>query len=75
MSRTGPPAQGLKELWPLRSWADQAHIPAEHIPDLGQSIQAAFDGEPANPRDPRIIFSSPTWLRRRLRRPPPSYAT
>ena len=34
---------------------DQAHLPAQHVEQLGQFVQAEFAQEPARRGDPRIV--------------------
>src|SRR3954466_7626675 len=41
---------------PFGPWTDQAHIAANHIPELRQFIETQFAKPPANPGDARIAL-------------------
>src|SRR5262249_25582319 len=48
-----------KELGPFRTRADQAHVAAQDIDELGQFIQMTEAQEPAQPRDARVSGKGP----------------
>src|SRR3546814_18492153 len=50
----------VHELRPLRSWADDAHVATQHVPELRQLIQPGLADEAPDPGDPVVVFSSPT---------------
>lgn len=39
----------------MRARPDEAHVPPEHVPQLGKLVQAEPAEEPAQGRDPRIV--------------------
>ena len=47
----------LRDLRPLRSGADDAHIANQDVPELGQLIQPAFPDDPAHRRDPVVVIA------------------
>src|SRR3546814_10972876 len=42
------------------SWADDAHVATQHVPELRQLIQPGLADEAPDPGDPVVVFSSPT---------------
>src|SRR6185437_5822837 len=50
------------ELRPLRTRADEAHLPPQHVEDLRQLIDAGLAHEGAHPRDARIALRRPLRL-------------
>src|SRR6185295_2237677 len=47
------------EARPLRSGADQAHLAAQHVEELGQLVEAPAPEEPAQPGATRIVRRGP----------------
>src|SRR2546425_12773664 len=54
------------EFRPLRSWADQAHLADEYVPQLRELVEPGPPHEPADRRDPLVVGSGPDGPRGRL---------
>ena len=54
---TGARAVALDELDLLRPRADEAHVAAEHVPELRQLVEARAPQEAADARHPRVVAS------------------
>ena len=46
----------LQQLGPLGARADQAHLAAQHVPELRQLVEPRLAQEPADPRDARVVL-------------------
>src|SRR5438034_9094542 len=53
----------FRPLDPLRALPDQAHGPANHVPNLWQLVEPEFPEPPSHLRDPRITKVG-RWLRK-----------
>lgn len=52
-------AELLHEIWDLGPRADQAHIAPDHVPQLGQLVQAELAQEGADPGTPVVVGRGP----------------
>ena len=49
----------LDKLRAFRPGADEAHVPAQHVPELRQFVEVEFPQNPADARHPEIVFLGP----------------
>ena len=54
MTLPGDDVEGLRVDW-KRSWADEAHVAAEDIEQLGQLVEGEAAHEYADRRHPRVV--------------------
>src|SRR5438094_8638985 len=42
----------VERMWP---WPDQAHVAEQHVPELGELVDARLAEDPAQPAHPRVV--------------------
>src|SRR4029078_3550215 len=60
IERNGLGRYGNKE-WPPRPRADKTHVASQHVPELGQLVEARQADETADARDPLVAITGPDW--------------
>ena len=51
--------QLLDEEWPLWSGPDEAHVAAQHVPELRYFVEARQTDDAADARDPVVLVAGP----------------
>src|SRR5690606_30327611 len=49
----------VHELGALGAWADDAHLAAQHVPELRQLVEAQFADDPSDPGDAVVVRRGP----------------